>query len=901
MGDHMDQQQEAIRQAKSPGQTLLTPSQDYSARPDYISRSNLPAQHTPLIGREQAATAACTLLRRLPVRLVTFIGTGGIGKTSLALQVARDLDTDFAHGVCFVSLAPISDPDLVIPTIAQEFGLKEIGHQVLLDLLKASLTNKHLLLLLDNFEQILTAAPSLSLLLEACPHLKILVTSRASLHLHSEHEFPVPPLDLPDLTHLPTSEELSQIAAVALFLQRTQAVKPDMQLTTANVRAIAEICVRLDGLPLAIELAAARMKLFPPQALLARLGSRLQVLTSGTQDAPTRQQTLRNTIAWSYHLLNAQEQQLFRQLSVFVGGCSLQAVEAVCCLLGENHTETVLDGITSLIDKSLLHQTEQESEEPRFLMLETIREYGVECLGASGEEAVVQLAHARYYQMFSAQGGSQVWRGIWTQQVTWLKWFEREHDNIRAALRWLLEQAEKRSDQTSREIAMRMGVILQPFWRGHGHLSEGYYWLKRILENSEGVPAEVRAKILFAAGRQAFACGDLEWGLAWCEEALSLFRELDDSLGTALVLQTMGGGYLDRPDFARARPLLEEAMILLRAHEKIYLAWGLCNLGGLLTEQGQYAKAYHLFEESLALHREYEQTLEITSLLSQIARVLLLSGGDQARVHEMLKESLLRSRELGDTRGSAVACFFLGRLAFSQGDLATARAWAEEGLGLFQEIGVQECIARSLSFLGRIATALGDYTKARTFCLESLAILFKLSVKLYLPFLLEGLASVVGAQGEGTWAAQIWGTAEALRESFTTPLPPIERADYDRSVAVARTQVGEKAFAAAWAQGRLMTPEQVVAAQGKAALFTPIPPTSPLKTAVSSPIYPAGLTKREVEVLQLVAQGLTDARVAEQLVLTRRTVNWYLTSIYSKIQVSSRSAATRYAVDQHLV
>ncbi|GAC1614621.1 MAG: hypothetical protein NVS4B7_06840 [Ktedonobacteraceae bacterium] len=624
---------------------------------------------------------------------MTFSGTGGIGKTSLALQVARELDNDFADGVCFVSLAPISDPELVIPTIAQEFGLKEIGHLLLRDLLKGYLSDKHLLLLLDNFEQVITAAPALSTLLEASPHLNILVTSRAMLHLRGEHEFPVPPLALPDLTQTSESETLSQVAAVALFLQRAQAIKPEMQLTMANARAIAEICVRLDGLPLAIELAAARMKMFPPQALLARLGSRLQVLTGGTQDAPARQQTLRNTIAWSYHLLNAQEQHLFRQLSVFIGGCTLQAVEAVCNSPGENNAKTVLDGITSLMDKSLLQQTEQEGEEPRFLMLETIREYGLECLVASGEAAVVQLAHARYYQILSEQGGPEIWGGIGTQQAMWLKRFEREHGNIRAALRWLLEQAEERSDQKSRERAMRIGEMLQSFWNGHGHLSEGYYWLKRVLEKSEEVPAEVRAKTLFAAGRQACVCGDLEWGITRYEEALILFRKLGDSLATALALLQMGGAMLERPDFARARPLFEEAMILLRTQEKTYLTYALCGLGILLKEQGEYTKAYHLFEECLAIHREQGQVLFIIGLLSQLAQVLFRSGADQVRTHEMLKESLMLSREFGHTWGSAEACHSLGWLAFSQGDLATARSWAEESLGLYREIEMLDSIA----------------------------------------------------------------------------------------------------------------------------------------------------------------------------------------------------------------
>src|SRR5437660_10095509 len=291
---------------------------------------NLPEQLTPLIGREPEIQAVCSLLRQPEVRLVTLTGPGGVGKTRLSLQVATELIDEFADGICFVPLAPIRDPDLIASTLAQALGLKETNEQALRDLLKASLQNKRLLLLLDNFEQVLAAVPWLADLLADCPHLKLLVTSRAVLHLRGEHEFPVPPLALPDLTQLPESEALAQVAAVALFLQRARATNPNLQLTSTNARAIAEICVQLDGLPLAIELAAARSKLLPPQALLARLGQRLALLTSGAQDAPVRQQTLRNTIAWSYNLLTPQEQQLFRRLSVFVGGCTLQAVEALC-------------------------------------------------------------------------------------------------------------------------------------------------------------------------------------------------------------------------------------------------------------------------------------------------------------------------------------------------------------------------------------------------------------------------------------------------------------------------------------------------------------------------------------------------------------------------------------------
>src|SRR5713226_6492511 len=362
---------------------IILLSSRQGVEPGQASRSNLLLPLTPLLGREPEVQATCTLLRRPEVRLLTLTGTGGIGKTRLGLQVATKLGEDFADGVSFVALAPISNPDLVMSTIAGVLELKEAGEQPLLEQLKAFLRDKCLLLLLDNFEQVVVAAPGLSALLTDCPQLKMLVTSRAALHIQGEYEFPVPPLAVPDLKRLPSPDMLPQYAALALFIQRARAIKPDFQLTKANAGAIAEICVRLDGLPLAIELAAARIKVLP----------------GGAQDLPDRQQTLRNTLAWSYDLLTEQEQRLFRWLSIFVGGCTLEAIESVCHGAGHEKID-VLDTVASLIDKSLLHQAEQgtgEGDEPRLVLLETIREFGLEALSGKGEIEVTRYAHAQYY------------------------------------------------------------------------------------------------------------------------------------------------------------------------------------------------------------------------------------------------------------------------------------------------------------------------------------------------------------------------------------------------------------------------------------------------------------------------------------------------------------------------
>nr|HET6901475.1 adenylate/guanylate cyclase domain-containing protein [Ktedonobacteraceae bacterium] len=391
--------------------------------------NNLPVQPTLFLGREHEVAAIGGLLRREEARLVTLTGPGGTGKTRLALQVAANMSERFASGVFFVNLAPISDPALVVPTVAETLAVRERSGRSLLERLTEELRQREMLVLLDNFEQVVSAAEQVAALLSACPRLKMLVTSREVLHVRAEHEFPVPPLTVPDPDHLPDLATLSHNVAVALFLQQAQAVKPDFHLTDTNARTIAELCTRLDGLPLAIELAAARMKLFSSRALLARLGSRLSVLTSAARDVPTRQQTLRNTIAWSYNLLDVQEQWLFRQLSVFVGGCTMEAIEALCTLLG-SESEPVLDTVTSLVDKSLLqHMEQQTGEEPRFVMLETIREYAFECLESHGETEAARRAHATYFLRLAEEAERELGG---PQQVRWLEQLEVEHDNLRA-------------------------------------------------------------------------------------------------------------------------------------------------------------------------------------------------------------------------------------------------------------------------------------------------------------------------------------------------------------------------------------------------------------------------------------------------------------------------------------
>ncbi len=870
---------------------LILPSRQ-AVGPGQASKQRMPAQLTPLIGREQEVQTVCALLLSPDVRLLTLTGTGGTGKTRLGLEVATALLDNFRDGVCFVSLASINDPELVIPTIAQSLGLWEAEDRPLLQLLKTYLQEKHLLLLLDNFEQVVIAAPFLTDLLAASLELKILVTSRAVLHISGEHEFLVPRLAVPDLKRLPDSEALLRYTAVSLFIQRARAIKPDFQLTKTNTRIIGEICVRLDGLPLALELAAACIKLLPPQALLARLQHSLQILTGGARDMPARQQTLRNTIAWSYNQLDAQEQRLFQQLSVFVGGCTVRAVEAICTTLGDG-TAMILDGVASLIDKSLLQQTEQEGEEPYLLMLETIREYGLECLAASGEMQATRQAHAAYYLQLTEEAEQHL---LGVEQVLWLDRLEREQDNVRAALSLLIESGEL-------ETALRLGGALWRFWWMRGHLSEGRAVLERMLMVPGVVASSIRAKALIGAGVLTGEQGNWFQAERLCEESLRLFRALHDSRGIVTSIWMLGHAAVTTGKYAEAHTLGEEALSLSR---QVNDTWGIATSLEILTstahDEGKYDEARAWGEQYLTYARKAGDTRTTAHALLMLG-VVNFSLGDLVRGYTLLTEGLALSKEVGDERNIAYALSYLGMVTFLQGEYTTAPALFEESLARAGRVGDREAIAWGRLGQAILALFQGDYAVAQKQLEECLVILRELDYhnKFLVAFCLEGLGCVATMLGEPVWAARLWGKAETVRAAGGPSMPPVVRTIYEQFVVTVHTQLDEQAFAAAWAEGRVMTLEQVLAAKGAATIPGDIPNMAQSATTKTPPTYPAGLTAREVEVLRLVAQGLTDAQVAEKLVVSPRTVNWHLTSIYSKLQVSSRSAATRYAIEHHLV
>jgi predicted ATPase len=725
--------------------------------------TNIPVQRTGFVGREREVAAAKELLLRPDVRLVTVTGPGGIGKTRLAMEVASGLIERFPGGIHFVPLSPLSDPGLIASVIVQALGIREAGGQSPLEILKKNLQDSWrapMLLLLDNFEHLVQAAPTVAELLAMAPNLKILVTSRAALHVYGEHEFPVPALAVPDLRCMPPVEVLSQYPAVALFVQRAVAAKPDFELNRQNAPAVTEICTRLDGLPLAIELAAARVKVLSPSSMLTRLASRLQLLTGGARDLPTRQQTLRGAIDWSYDLLNAAEQKLFRRLSVFVGGCNLEGVEAVCDTKSDLDLD-LLDGMASMVDKSLAQQVEQANGESRFVMLETIREYALEKLEASGEEALTKRAHAAYCLVLAEEEPTEQ---SGAEGAEWLERFALEHDNSRASLEWLTETGDA-------EWGLRLGAALFRFWETREYLAEGRVRLGKLLKLAgAAAPTKARARALFAAGVLAGEQGDYVSADTLIRESLDIARQLRDKQGVAVSLNALAVHARDRGDVAVAHSLLEESLVLWRElGDQKAVARSLSNLANVAKLQGDYPHARSLYAECLSIFLG-----------------------------------------LGDRTGVAWSLNYQGDVVRDQGDSAAARTLYEQGLTIFRELGDRWGIAGTLADLGSLAREQRNYPGAHSLYRESIKIFQELEHKRGIARLLECFACSASAQVHAERSLRLAGAAAALRQNIGAPLTPAEQVKLEASLDAARHAITNTAGATAWLEGWAMPVEKAI-------------------------------------------------------------------------------------------
>lgn len=829
--------------------------------PTPVVTGYLPHPLTELVGREDERVEVMARLHRS--RLVTLTGLGGIGKTRLAMSIAAEVVKEFPNGAWLVALDGLVDGKLVAGQIASVLGLREEGGRTLLQSVTDHLRNKHLLLVLDNCEHLLAdAAQVAGHLLQECAGVRILATSREALGIPGETAWAVPTLAVPDPSHLPPGRAtlvrvLAAYESVQLFVERAQAVQKTFALTGSNALAVAQICAQLEGMPLAIEFAAARVKAMTVEQIGARLDNHLTLLAGSHRTALSRQQTLRATLDWSYALLNESERLLLHRLSVFVGGWNLDAAERVCAGPTEDgqpgiEAFQVLGLLVSLVDKSLVAFEERDSTGlgGRYRLLEMVRQYGLEKLRASGEEESIRARHRNWLLALAEEAEQQL---ITAEQGTWLHRLEAEHDNLRATLAW------KGSETHGIESDLRLAGALYRFWYVRGYISEGREYLIRLLEKDTLLARTAwRAKALNGAGALSYSQGDYAYARTLTEESLSIRRELGDRGGIAWSLNNLGNIAYDQGDYTAARALHEESLCLRRElGEKHSIAWSLNSLGNIAHPQGDYATARALYEESFQLFQELGDKQGMARSYSCLGYVAF-DQGDYVTARKLHEESLNLFRELGDRGGVAWACSCLGYMAYDQGEYVVAQSQLEEGRNVFRELGDrrgvawtlnslgnvahEQCnltsaqvlheeslsirknlgdkqgIAWSLYCLGNVAHSQGAFPKAHTLLVEGIHLFQELGDRKGVAESLGKIAAVHLSLGDPLQAVRLWGATQSLREAIGSPLSPKEQVQYEQRLLQAHIALEEAAFAQAWEEGCALTSEQAMQGIGHRAL-----------------------------------------------------------------------------------
>jgi predicted ATPase/DNA-binding CsgD family transcriptional regulator/transcriptional regulator with XRE-family HTH domain len=883
-----------------------------------------PVAPGPIIGRDRELAALTALLAEEDVRLVTLTGTGGVGKTRLALEVAGELGPQRAYGAAFVSLAALRNARFVPTAVAHVLGVQEVAGQGIEAGLRAYLAGKRLLLLLDNFEQVMPATTWLTDVLATCGGLQVLVTSRTALRLRGEREFSVQPLALPPSASPWSIDALAQNPAVDLFVRRAQAARPDFALTGVDATAIATIVQRLDGLPLAIELAAARVKVLPPSALLARLAHPLDMLVDGARDLPERQQTLRRTLAWSYELLDGPERALFRRLAVFSGGSELEAIEQICA--GEGVApHAILDLLSHLIDHTLV-QADLAASSPRYWLLETTFAYATEQLEQAGETVQLRRRHRDWCLALAEQAEPEL---VGSSQLIWYERLQRERHNLRAALAWCQEH-----DATS---GLRLAVALRPYWERRGLFAEG----RRILQDFLGLGTEstsLRARALLGAGVLAAAQDDRAAARPLLEESLTCSREcsdqtgaawallhladlamIDDELGSAQaryaeslhLFQELGDergvawnhyftGFLSRMqgDSTRTRRLWEQSLAGFRSVGDLRGVGAVLRyLAQFAVMRAEYAAARTLLVESLALERSAENKPAIgwtLSILGNLARI----QGDILEAQIFLEESLALFEELGDQRKRGVALHHLGNVALDAGDLGAARSRYEASLALYRATKDARNVARVLGDLAALSSREGNVVRARALWQECLLGFRDSGTNRWgMAWAFSNLGTLAIRWGDEAGGILLLAAADTIHPEFRRAVDPDERNAWDTALITARAALGEQGVAAAWEAGRALPVADAIARA--AATGTLRLPTNTCHAAPDT--HQARLTHRELEVAALVARGFTSRQIAQALVVAEGTAALHVEHIREKLGFHSRAEIASWAVRQGLL